>query len=128
MELPYNINSLLEVQNIINNNSDKLIIVTDEKNNIIFANNLFINYTGFVLDELKGKNPLSYGLFEKISTMNFQNMNTSNNNNFFERFKNTKKNGDIYYTETQMVPIFKNHKEIYCNILICNIIDKYINK
>jgi PAS domain S-box-containing protein len=52
MEMENEIDDLLDVQKIINQNSDKSVMVLDSWNKIVFVNPVFEKMTGFSLQEI----------------------------------------------------------------------------
>ena len=113
MEPEKTINILINMQNIINENHDKSILVLNAQSKIIFANNKFLETTGYCLHEIKGKSPLNIGLGDNSSD-EFLSLidSTSKGKTFSGVFKNIKKNGEIYYTETSVIPIYENAQRI----------------
>lgn len=109
----------IEIQNIINKNIDKSIIVLDSWNKIVFTNQVFEQFTGYTLQEVKGASPLTIGLGES-SPQEFLNLidAVTKGDSFSGSFKNSKKNGDEYFTKTTIIPIYKNPKKINYYIVI----------
>jgi PAS domain S-box-containing protein len=95
------------------------VVITNRDGEIEYVNNAFLELTGYTIDELLGENPniLSSGLQSKEYYKKL--WDTIEAGAVWEgEFKNKKKNGDIYITESRVFPI-KNDKGFitkYCSI------------
>lgn len=87
-------------------NSIKDIAILDKDANFIYANESYLNRTGYTKEELIGQNAaiLKSG---KHNTVFYKNLWTSlsNNQNFNAVFTNKNKNGTLYYEEQIIIPI-----------------------
>lgn len=95
------------------------VVITDLKGNIEYVNNAFCDLTGYKYEEVIGKTPniLSSGLQSEEYYKNL--WDTIEAGELWEgEFKNKKKNGDIYITESRVFPIKNEKNEVikYCSI------------
>ena len=124
MELDKGINDLFGLQKIINENPDKSIIVLDAGSKIVFINDIFIKTTGYSLAEIKGRSPLTIGLGDNSPEEFLELMDAmSKGSTYIGNFKNSKKNGEIYHTNTTAMPVSKNGAEISHYIFTSSIIE-----
>ncbi len=119
MDQSFEFDGFIEIQNIINKNIDKSIIVLDSWNKIVFINKVFEQFTGYTLQEVKGASPLTIGLGES-SPQEFLELidSVTKGDSFNGTFKNSKKDGEEYYTNSTIIPIYKNPKKINYYIVI----------
>lgn len=115
-----------EVLNLVLNNTQKGIVFTNERNEIIYVNKMFTNITGYSFEEVKGKTP-------KVLQSGIQ------PSNFYEEMKrevlengywngtiwNRTKNGEIYLQELEIYA-FRNKEGKIENFL--GMISKFSEK
>ena len=119
MELEKEIEDYQSVQKIIIENPDKSIIILDAANKIVFANNTFRNSTGYDLEEIKGRSPLNLGIGENSPEEFLELVDAvGKGKTYHGKFRNVKKNGQEYYTETTVIPIYENLDQISYYIAI----------
>jgi PAS domain S-box-containing protein len=83
------------------------VVMTDKNKNIIFVNEMFEKITGYKKEEVLGKNPsiLKSGIQED-GFYEVLNETISNGKKWHGRFVNRKKNGDLFYEDATITPIF----------------------
>lgn len=92
-----------KIVNLLLENTQKGVVFTNEQNQIIYANKMFTNITGYSLEEVKGKSPKV--LQSGIQTVNFyeEMKHEVNNNDYWNgTVWNRSKNGDIYLQELEI--------------------------
>jgi len=94
-------------------NSDNIIVITDEKIKIKYVNNAFTKITGYTLDEVKGKNPkmLSSGNQSKEFYKSL-NQTIFNGEKWSGEFINISKSGDLSYEQATITPVFDEDRKI----------------
>jgi len=94
-------------------NSDNIIVITDEKIRIKYVNTAFTNITGYTLNEVKGKNPkiLSSGNQSKSFYDNL-NQTIYAGKKWSGEFINVNKNGDISYEQATITPVYNEKNRI----------------
>ncbi len=104
---PYPTNDFLD---IVCQNSNLMVLITDEKGEMVFVNKKFTETTGYTLNEVIGKNPsiLSAGVLPKEFYKDLWDKINSGEN-WEGVFINKKKDGSIYYESSTISPI-KNEK------------------
>lgn len=97
--------------------SASIIVITDEKGNIEYANPKFAETTGYTLEEAKGQNPriLKSGktppeVYERLWAA------ITSGREWRGEFCNKKKTGELYYESASIAPI-KNAKGIITNFV-----------
>ena len=124
MELDKGINDLFGLQKIINENPDKSIIVLDAGSKIVYINDIFIKTTGYSIEEVRGRGPISIGLGQNSPEEFLDLIDTvSKGKTFLGNFRNLKKNGEIYHTNTTAMHVSKNGEEISHYIFTSSIIE-----
>jgi len=92
-------------------NSDNVIVMTDRKSNIIFANDAFEKVSGYKKGEAIGLNPkvLKSGIQDKSF---YQELNETiySGKTWKGRFINKKKSGELFYENATITPIFSGEK------------------
>ena len=125
MELDKGINDLFGLQKIINENPAKSILVLDSGNKIVFANEIFINNSGYSLKEIRGRSPISIGIGHNSPEEFLELFDTvGKGKTFLGRFRNLKKNGEEYDTETTVIPIYDNLNHISYYIAMSSFVSK----
>ena len=92
-------------------NSDNVIVMTDKNSNIIFANDSFTNVSGYSKEDALGKKPsvLKSGIQDE-SFYKDLNETISKGKTWKGRFINKKKNGELFYENATITPIFTDNK------------------
>lgn len=88
-------------------NSYNVVVMTDKERNIVFANHMFEKVSGYSVDEALGNNPRV--LKSGIQDENFyKEMNDvlDQGKNWKGRFINKDKNGNLFYEDATIAPIF----------------------
>ncbi len=93
--------------------SPATIIISDTKRNIEYVNKKFCDLTGYSYDEVVGKTPS----FLQSGEMNKQeyvilNQQLANGEEWHGVFHNKKKNGDLYWAETSILPLREDDGKI----------------
>jgi PAS domain S-box-containing protein len=93
--------------------SANLVLITDKKGSIEYANETFYKTTGFTKAEVIGKNPriLSSGKQDKRFYKNLWSTILSGNV-WRGEICNKKKNGDLYWESTLITPVFDDNNQI----------------
>ncbi len=93
--------------------SDNIIVITDEKIRIKYVNAAFTKVTGYTLDEVKGKNPriLTAGkntkeFYKKLNETIYSGKKWSG------EFINLSKSGKLSYEQATITPVFDRNKKI----------------
>ncbi len=86
--------------------SSQVIVITDQKGNIVYANPAFEKTTGYPIEEVMGKNPRIFqsGKHDKSFYKDLWDTITSGKT-WEGTFTNKKKNGEIYYERAVIFPI-----------------------
>lgn len=94
-------------------NQVAIISKTDLDGNIIYVNDIFCDISGYTMDELLGK-PHNIIRHPDMSSATFKDMwETIKQGNIWRgKLKNKAKNGEAYYVNTSIMPIFKNEEII----------------
>ncbi len=89
------------------------IIIADLAGNILFANNKFVEVSGYTKEEVIGKNPrvLKSGYTSEAEYKNLWETITAGKN-WKGEFKNKKKNGTYYWESASIYPIKNDQNEI----------------
>lgn len=89
------------------------VIITNTNGDIEYANQEFLDNTGFTIDEIRGENPrfLKSGTHEDAFYKNMWETITSGKN-WQGNLYNKKKNGEFYWDSTIIIPIAENNGEI----------------
>jgi len=86
---------------------DEMVRITNIKGDIIFANNALTNHTGYTTIELIGKNNSIFKSNDHDDTFYNRLWNTILAGKVFrDTFINKKKNGDLFYEDQTITPIF----------------------
>ena len=98
---------------IICNNSNLIVLITDKKGSIVFVNDKFTEVSGYTPEEAIGKNPrmLSAGVLPENFYKDLWET-LSEGKNWEGVFINKKKDGSIYYESATISPIKNNKGEI----------------
>jgi len=90
------------------------VVITDENANIRYANKTVLNLTGYTIDELIGQNPriLKSGLHAKEFYEKMWN-DLKNGNEWKGEIQNIKKNKEVYWERSIIIPIKNEKGEIY---------------
>lgn len=89
------------------------IIITDLKGDIEYVNPKFLEVTGFQWDEIIGQNPRLFKSNEMTLADYRQFWNTiTSGNEWRGEFRNTKKNGALYWVSASVIPIKNDSGEI----------------
>ena len=127
MEWNIEITELRKLQKIIKGNAEKSIIVLDSLNKIVFVNDTFTDLTGYHIDEVRGRSPLSLGIGDNSPEQFLELLEVvGKGETFVGEFENQKKNGETYYTQTSIIPIYKDPRNVTYYIAISKIIKKDI--
>jgi len=104
--------SLLKLNSAVEQTHDS-IVITDHQGNIEYVNNAFEVLTGYSSDEAMGKTPriLKSGLRDREYYEAMWNTILSGNV-FREEVMNKKKNGDLFYEQKTISPIFDKNRTI----------------
>ncbi|MDD4976599.1 MAG: PAS domain-containing protein [Bacteriovorax sp.] len=95
-------------------NQHSLVTITDVNGKIIYVNDKFCKISGYSFSEVIGHNHniTSSGLHDKTYWVNF--WKTIKSGKVFNGIMvNRNKNGELYYVDTTIVPIFTETNEIY---------------
>jgi len=94
-------------------NSDNIIVITDEKVKIKYVNGAFTKITGYTAEEVKGKNPkmLSSGNQSKEFYKNL-NQTLYAGKKWSGEFINMSKNGKLSYEQATITPVFDENNKI----------------
>ena len=107
-------NEKLTVLSIALEQSPYSVVITDPKGTIEYVNEKFCTITGFSEEEVLGKKPniMSSG---KTSDEIYQKLwNTVlSGKEWHGEFENRKKNGDLYWEDVTITPVFDNNGEIF---------------
>jgi PAS domain S-box-containing protein len=89
------------------------IVITDLEANLIYVNPQFTRVTGYELDEIIGTNPrvLQSGLTTKETYLDLWNTVTQGQV-WRGELTNRRKNGEVYYEEAHIAPVFNENNEI----------------
>lgn len=92
-----------EVVNLVLENTQKGVILTNERNEIVYANKMFTNITGYSFEEVKGKSPkiLQSGI-QNVDFYDEMKKEIGKNNYWNGTVWNRAKNGDIYLQELEI--------------------------
>ncbi|RLD78342.1 MAG: hypothetical protein DRJ07_13340, partial [Bacteroidetes bacterium] len=98
-------------------NSPASVVVTNEKGEISFVNEKFVNLTGYSFDEVCGKTPsiLKSGFHTEEFYENLWNTINSGND-WVGEFLNKKKNGELFW-ESTMISSLKNEKGVISHFM-----------
>ncbi|GIX40916.1 MAG: hypothetical protein KatS3mg129_0649 [Leptospiraceae bacterium] len=101
----------LNILQLIIEKSPIELIITNEKNQIIFTNPYVEKLTGYSFDELQGKDPkiFSSHLYPKEFYKKLWNT-ILNKQPFNDLFINRKKNGELFYIQKSIIPIIENNR------------------
>jgi len=93
--------------------SPSIIVITDLKGNIEYANPKFTEITGYKFEEVKNKNPKVLG-FSNSSNQIFKELwkTISSGKEWQGEFHNKKKNGERYWERALISPIFDSENKI----------------
>ncbi len=93
--------------------SSSVIVITDLKGNIEYANPKFTEVTGYKFEEVKNKNPrilksdnMTDGIFKVLWET------ISSGNSWQGEFHNKKKNGELFWERVSISPIFDSKNKI----------------
>lgn len=103
----------------IYNSAQNSIVVTDELGYIIYANDFFLNATGFSSEELIGKDPSQIKSGHHPPEYYHELWQTIKEGKTWHNFFiNRKKNGELFYEEATITPIQieESHKRFYLKI------------
>lgn len=107
-------------------NNHAIVAVTDTKGKIVYANDKFCEISGYTVSELLGKDHriLNSGYHKKEFFKILWNT-ISSGNQWQGEIKNRAKNGDTYWVDTTIVPMFNSYGDIKSYISIRTDITKY---
>ncbi len=95
------------------NQSPSIIVITDIKGNVEYANPRFTEVTGYTFDELKNKNPRILKSGEMTNEEYSELWSTITSGKIWKgEFLNRKKSGELYWEGATVGPVFDENKEI----------------
>ncbi|HXI00224.1 MAG TPA: ATP-binding protein [Sphingobacteriaceae bacterium] len=101
-------NAVREIQrlSLVATNVNNLVIITDTENRIVWVNNAFENFTGFLLTEVIGESPLIILGGEKPDeeTLKIAGKDICNKEGFSTEVINYTKAGDAYWVQIDCTP------------------------
>lgn len=96
---------------------DLMALVLDADRKILYANAALLKETGYLIDEVLGKN---IGLLKsnEHSLLFYDNLRQTldSNQHWSGTFKNQRKDGSLYWEDASVFKIKMNHKEVYVKI------------
>ena len=98
--------------------SSSMVVITDEKGNIVYVNDAVVKITGYTKEELIGKTPRVFksGYHSKAFYKNLWETITSGKE-FNAILVNRKKSGETYYSENRIFPVeLPNGERMYVGI------------
>jgi PAS domain S-box-containing protein len=99
--------------NFKNKLEEKVILITDNKLNIVFASHNMHKMNGYVEEEVLGHNPKMFqGKETLIETSNEIREAIAMHQPFVKQVLNYKKNGELYYCNIEGFPIFNKKGEL----------------
>ncbi len=117
--IPQESSRLMQYQKVLNNNQLLLnqlpvsVVITDLDGHIEYVNQKFIDLTGYAADELMGNTP-SVLTSEKNTITDYRDLweTIRRGETWKGRFLNRKKNGELYYEDAVISPIFNDQGEM----------------
>lgn len=105
------------------------IVITDTKGFVEFVNDKFTQITGYNYKEILGKNTNIFksGYHDEVFYSHMWSI-INDGNTWSGRFKNIKKNGDYYWEDATISPVFDSHNNIINFIAIKEDVTKYIEQ
>jgi PAS domain S-box-containing protein len=98
---------------LVAKNTSNGVIITDKFKNIIWINDSITKISGYNIDELKGKTPKIFQFEEtNLETLKFINEKIANYEPVKAEVKNRGKNGNVYWIELYIQPLYDNKKEV----------------
>jgi PAS domain S-box-containing protein len=95
--------------------SSEHMVVTDLEGIVLFANDAVTKTTGFTKEEVIGKTPALWGRqMTKEFYEEFWNVIKVQQRTFEAEIKNRRKNGDIYFAEAKVDPVFDEDGKLMC--------------
>lgn len=105
------------------------IVITDTEGNIEFINDKFTHITGYSYSEVIGNNTNIFNSGyhdDKFYSHMWDIINSGNT--WSGRFKNLKKNGEYYWEDASISPVFDSSEKIINYIAIKEDVTKYVDK